>query len=742
MSAEEVLRSSERSALNNNQIVSHVVGKNPKLKSPKKLKSFGVMGFITLIIVLFFAFFSSGNLIPSAISERLIEETDVQYTDAVESKKLVFQQAMFSGELPDDTASILKQRGVEVGYINNEGDFEEGNKTSTELVLRMNNEIITANDFIEKVSSDVKLYEAFNDATYSRAAYYYDESAKKVFKKIGTTRNNYSADSDFDEVMESLMGKGSDIDVNNVETGEKGNDENEESETTQEYIETGKNTSSNTSAATFINEVGNKNRAATSNEATLNSADTLKVADTISKEQRSSLFFLTFMENISKMKAGKGNDSQINEAMNYIHESKESEIVDINTGEVIKTFGTPLDSPSLYAILSGEKIDTNAIKNYSSDRVLKTVENQLGDESGAGIIRGTVASSSADLKGSIGRFLGIGSEKASIETLNVVNKTIDSSLVNNSYSTIKGVNAGEFLVEGAINVGKALAKASGATAGDSTAVTKYAKLNASVLAMDAEVDRKNRSPFDITSKNTFLGSIVYNLAIINTRETGTFSSVIKSFSSLISNSATALMGNVYADEPKGYLSTFGDCKTYKTIGVVGSAQCAEIMTFDTSTLEGIFDDPGFKAFVEENTTMSSSGSRQVNKNSTLANFILYNNERTTPLGVTDGGILNSLKEGTSSVSFATNILEMIKTFLGASDNDKQIASGAAYVNSQNNINWQTYKYAQRYVSLARATSALKQYSTDKTAYTNIKYFEGEENPIIAFLEEYYQTASR
>ena len=175
---------------------------------------------------------------------------------------------------------------------------------------------------------------------------------------------------------------------------------------------------------------------------------------------------------------------------------------------------------------------------------------------------------------------------------------------------------------------------------------------------------------------------------------------------------------------------------------MGSAQCAEVATFDTSTLKGIFDDPEFINFVNKNTTLGADGKRTINQGSDLANFTLYNDERITPLGVVDGGILNSLASGSSSVSFSANILRMIENFLGASENDKRIASGAMYVNSASNADWQTYKYAQRYVSLARAVEALRMYAGDSTAYNNIYGFEGDENPVVAFIDSYYQTARR
>ena len=97
---------------------------------------------------------------------------------------------------------------------------------------------------------------------------------------------------DFDEVMESIVGSGSKVDINNVTVVKREKEENGKTQIYYTYEEVGKAAKSSTNATTFIAEVGNKNTASSSNEATLNSADSLKVADTISKEQRSSLFYM------------------------------------------------------------------------------------------------------------------------------------------------------------------------------------------------------------------------------------------------------------------------------------------------------------------------------------------------------------------------------------------------------------------------------------------------------------------
>lgn len=734
MSSEEILRYNESQATYNNQIISHVSGKTPKNKKSSWL-SLSATGLIIGMIVIVALFFGSGNLIPSAISERIIEETDVQYADAVESKKIVFQQALYNGEIPEYTANILKDYGIEVGYIE-DGDFISSNKASGELVLKQGDKIITADNFVNAVSSDLTLYNAFNNATYSRAAYYFDEDAKRVFNDIGTNRNNYNDDSDFNETMSKILGEGSNIDINNASIIEEEvkNEQTGEVTTVTEYIEAGETIKSK-DANNFVNKVGEKNYASSTNEATLNSADSLKAADTVTKEQRSSLFFLAFMENISKMKAGDGNDSKINDAMNYLYTTSKTEVVDINTGEIVENTGTPLDSPSLYAILSGNEINAQSVENYSSDRVLKVVQNKVNTSSSN--IDNTIVSTANKTRGTIGR-INSGSAVASNEILNYSKPIIDSSLINNSFETIKGVNAGEFLVEGAVNVGKRLAKTSGATAGDSNAVIAYQKVNNSIVAMDAKLDRMNRSPFDISSKNTFLGSIVWNMAI-TFRGSNKLISGLKSFSRLTSKSLISLLPNSYADATEGYLTNFGNCETIGGIGAVGSLQCSEIATFDTSTLNNPFSDAGFLQFVNENTTLNEFGDRVINNNSQLADFILYNNERKTPIGITDGGILDTInnKSNSKSIPLILNILEMLKNSHDSSSNNKRIASGEIFVNSSSNPDWQTYKYAQRYVSLARAAAALKYYSNNSTAYNSLKFFEGTENPVAAFLDSFY-----
>ena len=725
MSAEDILRESEESALGDGQITNNVLGKNARFKKIGKRGGFSAMVFLTLAIATIAVIFSSGNLIPSAISERIIEETDIQYADAIKSKMAVFQQALISNSVPQDVIDRLEENGVLVGHFINEDT----------LSLKIGENIVNASDFVNEASTNIKLYSAFNNATYGRTAYYYDNAAQKVFREIGTTRNNYSADSSFDDVMNKVVGKGSNIDVNGVTAAQKTKVENGKSVTYYDYqTVSGNAKSNNTDAYSFVDAVREKNLAKEPVEALASLTETLNIADNISKEQKTSLFYLAFMENIGMMKVGEGSDSKINEAMSFLTKETDTEVVDVLTGELVTLHGSPLDSPSLYSILSGEPLKTEKIKNFSSDRILNTIENKNNISIDNSFLINTVVSTSKNIRGAIGKLI-TGNNAANSDSISSIVSTIDKSLINNSFDDINGIYAGEYLVDGAVNVGMKLAKASGATAGSAEAVKSYARVTSDILAMEAEIDRQNRSPFDINSKNTFLGSILYNFAI-NLRPISVLST-INTFTNTTSSAIVGLLPVAKAvDEKERYLATFGDnCKTVNSIGAVGTASCIENATFDMGTIDNIFSDPAFVDFVNNNTTLNN-GVREVKKGSYLANFIAFSVGRTTPVGIMDGGILSSISSGIDNIPFVSNIAGMVKTLKDSDENAKRIATGAAFVNSSDNNDWQIYKYAQRYVSLARATESLKQFSSDETAYNNILFFEGNKNPVMAYLEEF------
>lgn len=757
MTAEEVLRSNEESALEDNQIVSSVTGRNGKRGSFKMKKGFGAMIFITLMLVVFLVFFSAGNLIPAAISERLIEETDVQYTDAVQMKIRIFQDALAKGEVPANTAARLKNAGVEVG--NGSGSSFQESATGTSL--KMGDKVITAANFTNAVMSDARLYDAFTSATYGRAAYYYDDSAESVFKQQGISRNNYKDNNKgFDEIMTKAVGEGNKITVGEGEDlitckDNNGNVAATEEEATMCERDTVINEdSAGNNAGEFVSKVGEKN-------SDVNAASTLSIADSIATEQKSSSFYVALMENISKMKAGEGTNSRINEAMNFLYREETIDVVDVTSGNTKQVTGSALQSPSLYALLSGERLDVKNVADYSTERIIKTVGNQVGDGSvGEDALLKSYTSTASDIRGTIGRQKSSGS---SGEPLQKVVPIINSSLVDNSFDSIKGVGAGELLVEGAVNVGASLAVQSGATVGDERAVIAYRQATDDIIALEAEVDRMHRSPLDITSKNTFLGSILYKFGI-STMKSGTLLNKLASASRVAASSVSTILPQTYADDEKdSYMTNFGECERMTAIGAVGTAGCSRNETFDMSTLD--INDPEFLRVLGDNVEEQGDGTYRVKDGSAFQKFIKYNVGRITPVGVTDGGIIKAINESGSSkegedgdnvgstgstykdIPFISRVSELlgslwqkITTLFTGKNETLDIATGAAFVYKKGDDNygyWNEFKYAQRYVSMVRATNALRMYDGDATAYSNVPYV-GIDNPVLACLNEYYE----
>lgn len=733
MYGEMVLKQSEMMALGGEGSAENSANQG-RQRVRRRVTSFGAIGFLTIMIAVAAILFSSGNLVPAALSQRLMEETDVQYADLVESKKIVLQQALRDGELPDDTARILKENGYSVGYVGEDGVFVEDNKAGRALVLLHEGEIITAEDFVTRMGTDPGLYAAVQAATYDRAAAYYDEAATDVFTELGTNRHNFSAEEEFEQTMQRVMGNGSNVSVGSAQVTEQAEDDGEIS---FQIAANGDATKAGNDVGKFIEEVRLKNSAATATESAVNAGDALKVADQLAQEQRSALFYALMMENISKMKAGEGNDSKLNETMNYLTRSAEVEVVDTVTGEKITVSGSALEAPSLYAILAGEKVDHERVRNYSAERVLETIKNRTAAE-GYSAVEGTVASVTKKAQGSVGRLIGDGTSVAAPEDLASVEPTLRYSLVENGVNSLQGIALGEFLADGAVNLGRMLARKSGATPGDDAAVQTYARLNQSVLAMEAEVDRMSRSPLDITSKNTFLGSILYNLAMVQVKnpEMRSLGAMVRNFNGTVAAAVKGLWPKSWAAATDSYMTDLGTCETAGSVGAAATASCWEIATFDPSTLMDTFNDPGFKQFVEENTELSANGVRKVIPGSDLANFITYLVGRKTPIGVMDGGILESMMNGGDDIPFVSDILAMMADFLGANEEELRMASGETFVNKAGNPDWEKMKYAQRYVALARVTEMLKEHSSDATAYRAMKYFEGEENPVMAFLRQY------
>lgn len=259
----------------------------------------------------------------------------------------------------------------------------------------------------------------------------------------------------------------------------------------------------------------------------------------------------------------------------------------------------------------------------------------------------------------------------------------------------------------------------------------YSKLNQEVIAREAEVDRMNRSPFDITSRNTFLGSIVDSLLPT------TFTSGISPVQTIVTSTSSAiahLTNSASADgENSTYLNTFGDCEYLKdTYGddVAADIYCNPIILNDTSTLNTSIDDPKYSQIIDAALECDSNGKNcSVNARSNLARYISYCADRTSPFGVIDANILSEVEKG-SVVLNAMPIVGNIVDIMNSADYEKNAAwSDGRMCYPETNPDWENeYKYYQLYMLDMHIAEQIGAFEDSEET--------GNINPITAYREAY------
>ncbi|MDO4741774.1 MAG: hypothetical protein Q4A79_00125 [Candidatus Saccharibacteria bacterium] len=750
-------------------------------RMPARLKLSGgkggtkaVLAVVLIAIFPFVGLFLAATFIPTMILANLVDLGDQAYNSEV--KVLVLQEALAQGEMPSNTARRLSENGTPVGYIENgefielsydsgdvasNGVFYEGN-TGRELVIKVDDSIISADNFYTAANQNPKIWNSIQKSTYGNGLLLLDDSAMEYYRRVGIDTTNY--DKSFEELMSEAVTEGNDVSIYG--------------QSTQCEDNSGQNCTSSWSDSSLgvsnelISNMNSKNKSNNIDDGTLNTADSLATASTAVSSKSARKLAAKAMGIISRMKAGdegislttasittsdklatssigaisgSNNGSLVTDLMNWMFEETSSEVTNIETGEAEIVKGSMLEAPSLYAMLTKSSATQSEIQNFRSDRILKTVENSLDKEVSADTINTSVVSVSSNSTKMARAWLG-GTQSGSLEVLQSVEPAVRSALINNSFENINGIAGGEFLASGLYDIFSGVSRYSGSTKGDLAAATEYARLSSAVAKLDSEADRISRSPFDITSKNTFLGSIVYKLGV-STLKSGSMLNKMTAVATVTTNAVKSLFTSSYADDggtdgSLTYYTGYGvNCDRYDSIGAVATAGCYDIEVFDTSTLGNrALSNPNFVSVVESNTRMEN-GVRRINDDSVISDFLVNNTEREAPAGVVDANVLSNLN---GNSSFVETVVDFVANVLGvttaSSETKMRKATGKEYVNSASNPSWgEEYKYTQLYLAANRVVSMLRKYDGDPTAFSNLKLFEGVENPVLAYLEEYHKT---
>ena len=719
-----------------------------------------------------FLFFGAQSALGPTISNLYTEATDVQFTSYSSRNTRLFKYMLDGGDqikinpfkakyqyttFSPYMKNRLKQNGIEVGKIDVDGNFVPSSGISTsKTVLRYNGETIDAANFQNKFITDLDFQEAYYKAKRGRIAGFFDQSADRYYAKKKVTRDAFHGyeptgdatvdDTNFRNTINDTV-TGTDADLNLI-----GHRQNEDGDDV--YENEGESVRSNTvtadtpeaKARIMVNDI-----AAKASQGGAIACAVLKIGNmaavTVSAYQifQSISYYMSLMEPISKMMAGEGDASAINAALNFFTTETTSEVAVINPdGTITKKYvtGSPLQASGPKAILGSTQPNQGDLAPYSVDTITKAANNIALSTAGTNIVCDGILAANAVISlasnampgGTLANF----AVRAIVNTVqNVAIAGAISAIVSavvpyvakifagNIFESYTGIPAGELFSLGGANANFKLAtQGSGYMPASEEYVDEQNKQTTYVLAQEAELDRRRRSPFDITSKNTFLGSLLTKFSYISNQNS--FLGYMSSIAGTITNAFGVFNPSVGAyDGELSYTSNYQDCS------MLGGSVCdmygTNIVAMDFSTIDLSPDDPTYISVINPN--LDDDGN--IIDGSELSKFINACVERESPWGVLDVNIVNALQTSLGVIGDNLYVIEDVVDIVNAAEDvaNRAWGTGENCKMSKDNPRWENeFRYYQRYVEDMRFLGDTRS-QLDETGSTLT-------NPVIAYREAY------
>ena len=447
----------------------------------------------------------------------------------------------------------------------------------------------------------------------------------------------------------------------------------------------------------------------------------------------------SYTETVDKTKAGYGDEAPINELATSLNEKKSNTnrewVQSGNSTEVTEdgmasltskettTVKSAMESAGVSALYGSGKVNTNdaSVQSFNLSSSMKRILGGIGVSMGtfeactfakgavavvdavadgveiavcvAGLI-GAVFTFGASAVGcaglvtdtliSLGISVGVGVILGGI--IATLTPVVSSILERDLVSTLGGEDLGNALTSGALRYMGSAHRANGGSLGTVAKYQQYAVAQAEVIAQDAKEERLTLSPFDITSKNTFMGTILTQMMSL-TNSSGLMSS-LTSASTVMSSSIASLTPKVSAvtktiSESLPSIEEYeATCPYLASIGAIGDAFCNPYIVTDMSTINtdpydviaqlytggqvAVVDSEGQEVAAEDlnevtfavaelgDNTMKLADTEdekvvnvKVNDNTELAKYIKYCGTRESDFGYADQNIVNEINNGTS-----------------------------------------------------------------------------------------------
>lgn len=754
MPAEDALRAGESRALSSGEAPLYTgSGKPaPKLKAKGKRTRNTIIGLITTILLGGGAFLTmTGNtaIIGQFSSNAVQQVGNTNYGADVKRATYLVTDLIKNdaNNFPDTLKKNLSANHIEIE--GSTGFRWDGNTYPVDQLETL-------------YRNDPKFRKAFSDSTKVRSSSFYSKTTNKLMQKWGISRNSLkdfksTGDTEVDakkyrEIQEPHFDNNETLVGLTTDRGEV-EVENEDGTKTKQHIYGMDDTSTSgkvDSTSSQVSEAAKSSARNYINSATRTISDAstsycmgYRVANMISMVTSSLATYsaikyaLTIMESFSKTQIGEGSSSAINEVLNKLFENRTVTVTDyskidgINNGEdagQVELTGAAIQDPGLASIISGAVISSSAGKYFSNANINNTALRAFGTNENrftacAAIQAGAAAASlvSIAVTGGVAKVASTFIKDFIIGT--AVNFTISAALsfaipaiarllYTNTFDTSVGMVMGAAIAMGLGATSYKLAQSTGSAFANRELNNRYQKETRAVLALDAEVDRLNRSPFDVSSQNTFLGSIVSSLIPLKVSGSVT---PINTLTTITSKSLASLTGSVLADgEGSTFQTTYGDCPDADDNGMSGNLYCNVYTAHDTSTTRlSLFDTTYLSILKENGLEIDENGKQSIKPNSPLAWYISFVVNRESEPGMLDANIVNAIEEAKlgklSVVGAAPGLGDIIDAIAAVIDMDPETVAWATGTVNSNDLNinpeWETkFKYLSQYVSDANVLS--------------------------------------
>ena len=273
--------------------------------------------------------------------------------------------------------------------------------------------------------------------------------------------------------------------------------------------------------------------------------------------------------------------------------------------------------------------------------------------------------------------------------------------------------------------------------GSETKVADYLGAKDTVIAQEAEYQRAIRSPFDITSKYTFLGSLVFSMLPLaySSGITANFNKI----SNLTSSSMIALLPTASAISSNSVKNSTGDCGLLESSGAIGDAFCNPYIITDVSTMNTspvavndivhkIGGDTTIASVDDEVAGLGNNfdSNGKIVDGSELSKYVVYCGQRTSQYGLYDAAITSQLTGEDTTVSKIMDapLLSDFKDIVtgGIEVANQRYITGESCVASDDDY-WQNEnRWYQRYVENQRLLESMNPgYTSEVTAYLDDYY---------------------